>query len=42
MPQAEKLESVHYGQKLQDPDHGRSKEGLSPAQVKDETPYFSS
>ena len=41
-PQAERLESVPYGQILQDKDNGRSKEELSPAWTKDkETMYFS-
>ena len=41
-PQAEQLESVPCGQILQDKDCGRSKEGLSPAPVKNkETTYFS-
>ena len=41
-PQAEQLESVPYGQILEDKSNKRSKEGLSPAPIKDkETTYFS-
>ena len=41
-PQAEWLESVPYGQILQNKDNGRGREELSPAWIKDkETMYFS-